>query len=69
MQVLKLLFFTLTCKCNSLLHVGVEARDEAHPGPRDLSDQGVGPSWAHRLVGEGSRGLGLALRLLGIRPI
>jgi hypothetical protein len=32
MQVLKLLFFTLTCKCNSILHAGVEAEDEAHPG-------------------------------------
>jgi hypothetical protein len=40
-QVLKLLFFTLTCKCNSLLHAGDEAEDEAHPGLRDLSDQGA----------------------------
>jgi hypothetical protein len=31
-------FFTLTCKCNCFLHVGVEAADEAHRGPRDLSD-------------------------------
>jgi hypothetical protein len=53
-QVLKLLFFTLTCKCNSLLHAGVEVGDEAHPGPRDLSDQGAAPLGAHRLVGEGS---------------
>jgi hypothetical protein len=34
----------LTCKCNSFLHAGVEAGDEAHPGPRDLSDQGAAPS-------------------------
>jgi hypothetical protein len=26
-------FFTLTCKYNSFLHVGVEAGDEAHPDP------------------------------------
>jgi hypothetical protein len=40
--VLKLLFFfTLTCKYNSLLHVGVEKGNEAHPGPRGLSDQGA----------------------------
>jgi hypothetical protein len=65
-QMLRLFFFTLTCKCNSLLHVVVEAGDEAHPGPWDLSDQGAAPSGARRLVSEGSRGLGLALRLLGI---
>jgi hypothetical protein len=57
------------CKCNSLLHVGVEAGDEVHPGPRDLSDQGAAPSGERRLVGEESRGLGLALRLLGIQPV
>jgi hypothetical protein len=65
-QVLRLLFFTLTCKCNSLLHAGVEARDEAHPDPRDLSNQGAAPSGARRLVGEGSEVLGLDLRLLGV---
>jgi hypothetical protein len=37
-------FFTLTCKCNSFLHAGVEVVDEPHPGPRDLSDQGAAPS-------------------------
>jgi hypothetical protein len=26
------------------LHVGVEAGEEAHLGPRDLSDQGAAPS-------------------------
>jgi hypothetical protein len=57
------MFFTLTCKCNSLLHIGVE---EAHPGSQDLSDQGEAPSGARRLVGEGSEGLGPALQLLGI---
>jgi hypothetical protein len=41
--VLKLLFFTLTCKFNSFLHACVEAGDEAHLGPRDLSDKGVAP--------------------------
>jgi hypothetical protein len=50
--MLMLFFFTLTCKCNSLLHVVVEAGDEAHLGPWDLSDQGAGPSGARRLVGE-----------------
>jgi hypothetical protein len=34
-------FFTLTCKCNSFLHACVEAVDEAHPDPRNLSDQGA----------------------------
>jgi hypothetical protein len=33
-----------TYKCNSFLHVGVEAGDEARPGPWDLSDQGAAPS-------------------------
>jgi hypothetical protein len=68
MQVLKLLFFNLTCKCNSLLHACVGVGDEAHPGPRprDLFDQVVVPSGEHRLVGEGSRGLGLASWLLGV---
>jgi hypothetical protein len=42
--VLKLLIFTLTCKCNSFLHACVEAGDETHPDPQDLSDQGVAPS-------------------------
>jgi hypothetical protein len=28
---------------NSLLHVGVEAVDEAHAGERDLSNQGPAP--------------------------
>jgi hypothetical protein len=37
-------FFTLICKCNSFLHVGVEARDEANTGLQDLSDQGAAPS-------------------------
>jgi hypothetical protein len=37
-------FFTLTYKYNSFLHVGVEAGDETHPGPYDLSDQGAAPS-------------------------
>jgi hypothetical protein len=60
-QVLKLLFFSLTYKCNSLLHTDVEAGDEAHPGPRDLSDHGATPSRKRQLVSEGSRGLGLAL--------
>jgi hypothetical protein len=41
--VLKLLIFMLTCKCNSFLHSGVETGDEAHPGQRDLSDQGASP--------------------------
>jgi hypothetical protein len=67
--VLKLLYFTLTCKYNSLLHACVEAGDEAHPDPQDLSDQGAAPLGSSRLVGEGSRGLGLALRLLGVRPV
>jgi magnesium-transporting ATPase (P-type) len=31
-HVLRLLFFTLTCKCNFLLHVGAEVGDEAHLG-------------------------------------
>jgi hypothetical protein len=51
MHVLKLLFFTLTCKYNSPLHVGVEAGDEAPPGSRDLSYQGPARSWVGRLVG------------------
>jgi hypothetical protein len=37
-------FCTLSCKCNSFLHAGVEAGDEAHRGPWDLSDQGAAPS-------------------------
>jgi hypothetical protein len=53
-------FFTLTCKCNSLLHVSVET----HPGPQDLSNEGVAPLGEHQLVGEGSEGLGLALWLM-----
>jgi hypothetical protein len=61
-----IIIFTLTCKCNSLLHMGVEAGDEAHPGPRDLSDQGATPSGECPLLGEGSESLGLAMRLLGI---
>jgi hypothetical protein len=68
-QMFRLFFFTLTCKCISLLHVGVEAGDEAHPGPQDLSDQGAAPSGASQLDGEGSIDMGLALWLLGIRPI
>jgi hypothetical protein len=67
--VLKLLFFTLTCKYNSLLHIGVEVGDEAHPGPLGLSDQGAAPLGGRRLVGEGSVGLELTLRLLGVRPV
>jgi hypothetical protein len=43
MHVLNLLIFTLTCKCNSFLHASVEAIDEAHLGPWDLSDQGAAP--------------------------
>jgi hypothetical protein len=51
-QVLKLMiFFTLTCKYNSVLHIGVEAGDEAHPGPRVLSDQGAAPSWGGGSIG------------------
>jgi hypothetical protein len=69
MQVLKLLSFTLTHKCNSLLHAGVEVGDEAHPGPRDLSYQGATLSGERHLVGEGSEGLGLALRLVDVRSI
>jgi hypothetical protein len=68
-QVLKFLFFTLTCRCNSLLHACVEAGDEAHPGPCELSEQGAAPSGYGRLVGEGSGGLGLALRLVGVRLV
>jgi hypothetical protein len=68
-QVLKLLFFTLTCEFNSLLHVGVEAIDEAHTGPWDLSNQGSTPLGDGRLVGEGFRGLGLALQLVDIPPV
>jgi hypothetical protein len=41
---LSYLFSTLTCKCNSFFHTGVEVGDEAHRGPRDLSDQGAAPS-------------------------
>jgi hypothetical protein len=37
-------FFTLTCEFNSLLHASVEVGDEAHVGPHDLSDQGPAPS-------------------------
>jgi hypothetical protein len=51
----------MKCKFNSLLHVGVEAADEAHVGERDLSDKGPAPSGDGRLVGEGFRDLGLAL--------
>jgi hypothetical protein len=40
----------LTCKYNSFLHTCVEVGDEAHPGPQDLSNQGVVPSGG-RLVG------------------
>jgi hypothetical protein len=69
MQMLKLLFFTLTCKCNSLFYAGVEDGDEAHPGPRDLCAQGAAPSGERRLIGKGSGGLGLALWLLGVRPV
>jgi hypothetical protein len=69
MQMLKLLFFTLTCKYNSLFYAGVEAGDEAHPGPRDLCAQGAAPSGERRLIGKGSGGLGLALWLLGVRPV
>jgi hypothetical protein len=69
MHVLKLLFFTLICKCNSLFHAGVEVGDESHLGPRDLSNQGAAPLRERRLVCEGFGGLGLALRLLGIRLI
>jgi hypothetical protein len=43
-HVLNLLIFTLTCKCNSFLHAGVEAGDEADPGPQGLSNQGPPPS-------------------------
>jgi hypothetical protein len=39
-----IVFFTLTCKCNSILHACVEAGDEAHPDPHDLFDQGAAPS-------------------------
>jgi hypothetical protein len=46
-----IIFFTLTCKCNSHLHAGVEAKDEAHPGSRDLSNQGSAPLGVDRLVG------------------
>jgi hypothetical protein len=51
------------------LHTGVEAADEAHTGERDLSDQGPAPSRDARLVGEGSEGLALALRLVGVWPV
>jgi hypothetical protein len=34
----------LICKCNSFLHAYTKAGDEAHPGPRELSDQGAAPS-------------------------
>jgi hypothetical protein len=34
----------LTCKCNSFLHAGVEAVDQAHPGPQDLSGHGATPA-------------------------
>jgi hypothetical protein len=67
--VLKLLIFMLTCKCNSFLHSGVETGDEAHPGQRDLSDQGASPLGGGQLVGEGSGGLGLSLQLLGARQV
>jgi hypothetical protein len=65
----EVIVFYYDIKCNSLLHAGVEAGDEAHPGPQDLSDHRAAPSGARRLVGEGSGDLGLALRLLGIRPV
>jgi hypothetical protein len=64
-----IIIFTLICKFNSILHAGVEAVDEAYAGPRDLSDQGSAPSEDGRLVGEGSGGLGLTLRLVGVRPV
>jgi hypothetical protein len=43
---------TLTSKCNSFLHVGIEAGDETHLGPWDLYDHGATPSeGGGRLVG------------------
>jgi hypothetical protein len=36
--------------CCYILHVGVEATDEAHAGERDLSDQVPAPSGDGRLV-------------------
>jgi hypothetical protein len=56
-------------KFNSLLHPGIEAADKTRAGPRDLSDPGPPPSGDGRLVGEGSEGLGLALRLVGVPPV
>jgi hypothetical protein len=52
------------------LHIGVEAGDEDYPGPWDLSNQGAATSGGGgQLVDEGSRGLGLALRLLAVRGV
>jgi hypothetical protein len=47
----EVIVFTLTCKFNSLLHIDVEAGDEAHTSERDLSDQGPTLSRVGRLVG------------------
>jgi hypothetical protein len=61
----------LTFKCNSFLHVGVEAGDEAHPSPQDLFDQGAAPSggligWLRiRRSGTGSTATG---RLMSSEP-
>jgi hypothetical protein len=44
MQVLKLLIFYFDMQMQFFLHACVEAGDEAHPGPRDLSNQGATPS-------------------------
>jgi hypothetical protein len=66
-------FFTLTCKCNSFLHACVEAGDEAHSGPRDLSDQGAAPSegsigWLRiRRPGTGSVATGCLMSLESCR--
>ena len=52
-----------------LLHAGVEVAGEAHVGAWHLPDQGPAPSWDGRLVGQGSGGLGLAVRLVGVQEL
>jgi hypothetical protein len=37
--------------CCHVLHVGVEAADEAHTGERDLADQGPAPLGDGELIG------------------
>ncbi len=52
-----------------VLHAGPEAGDEAHAGTWHLPDQGAAPSGVGRLAGQGSKGLGLAMRVVGVHRV